>query len=62
MAATILESSTEPIELVTGSFDDMADHVMAARSSAAQLGEEFLTYLLDMVLIEIASRGAARAD
>jgi hypothetical protein len=62
MAAPILNSSTEPIELVACSLDDMVDHVMAARSSASQIGEEFLTYLLDMILLEIASRVAGRPN
>lgn len=52
--------NTEPIEPVTCSLDDVAAHVMAARRSAKELGEEFLTYLLDMALIEIAQRGAVR--
>ncbi len=52
--------NTEPIEPVGRSLDDVADLVMAARGSAHELGEKFLTYLLDMALIEIASRGVDR--
>lgn len=52
---------TEQIELSAYSLDIIADLVMTARKSAQQLGEEFLTYLLDMALIEIAQRGTSRS-
>lgn len=56
------QSKTEPIKPSAQSLDDVADLVMAARIGAAQIGEEFLTYLLDMALVEIAQRGVSRPD
>lgn len=50
--------STEPIQQHAHQLDAVADHALAARNAAAELRESFLTYLLDMVLVELAKRGS----
>ncbi len=43
-------------------YDKIVDHVMAARALAKAEHDQFLIYLLDMVLYELASRGAVRLN
>lgn len=57
-----LIENADPIDPAANPLDDVTDHVLAARKITTQLGDVFLTYLLDMALIEIAQHGATRSN
>lgn len=41
-------------------YNEIADHILAARQIAKTHAESFLVHLLDMALVELARRGAVR--